>query len=202
MRRLLIVLAFLLLVPLPAVSIPDTYTIMLSNAATGESWWDAPYDRTLSEGVGWTDGDRAGYKCAYGFLLRNGQVVGRFTFTRIPEAASYTRVNDRYMAEGSRHYETGRVGTRRNPVLQSECPAPTETYTPFAGSQLPTIAFTENGVTLEIRNYKTLVTHPDVTFQQISKTDRRIVVVAYVQGLPVIAIYYDTFSSVRLTSDL
>jgi len=204
MKRALLFTALVLtlILPLPAVSAPDVYTITLSNLDTGELWWNAPYDRTLSTGVGWTDGDRAGYKCAYGFLLRNGQVVGRFTFTRIPEAAAYTRINDKYMLEGSRHYTTGNLSSRRNPVSQSECPAPAESYAPFAGSQLPTIQFRQGTTVLEVRNYKTLDVHDDVTFQQISKTNKRVVVVAYVDGLPAIAIYYDAFSNVTMSSDL
>lgn len=202
MKRLLLLIALLCLIALPAVSAPDAYTIMLGNSDTGEQWWNADYDRSLSAGVGWTDGDRAGYKCAYGFLLRNGQVVGRFTFTRIPAAAGYARVNDKYMLEGQRHYATGTLSSRRNPVLQSECPAPAESYTPFAGSQLPTVRFMQGSTVLEIRNYPNLDVHEDVTFQQISKTNKRVVIVAYLNGLPAIAIYYDAFSNVTMTSDL
>jgi hypothetical protein len=201
-RLLLLVLALVLLIPSPGVVAVDHYTIRLYNVATGDHWWDAPYIRTLSSTVGWTDGDRAGYKCAYGFLLRSGQVVGRFTFTRIPEAAAYAGVNDKYMVEGSRHYATGKVGTRRNPVLQSECPAPTESYASFNGSQLPTIRFMDGSTVLETRSYPSLEVHPDVTFRQISKTDRRIVLVAYLKGVPAIAIYYDAFSTITLTSDI
>lgn len=204
MKRLLylVLLLALLLISVPASAAPDAYTIMLSNLDTGERWWDADYDRTLSAGVGWTDGDRAGYKCAYGFLLHNGRVVGRFVFTRIAEAASYTRVNDKYMVEGSRHYATGALGTRRNPVRQSECPAPTGNYAPFDGNELPTIRFMQGSTVLETRSYPNLDVHPDVTFQQISKTNKQVNLVAYVDGLPVLEIYYTAFGNVTMASDL
>jgi hypothetical protein len=203
MKRLAFALILLaLLIPLGATAAPDVYTIILSNSDTGQRWWEADYDRTLSAGVGWTDGDRAGYKCAYGFLLRNGQVVGRFTFTRIPEAEGYARVNDKYMVEGARHWATGALSSRRNPVLQSECPAPTETYEPFAGNELPTIQFRQGTTVLETRSYPLVDAGEGVTFQQTFKDSKNVTVVAYEDGLPTIVIYYRSFGSVTLSSDL
>ena len=45
-------------------------------------WWNAIYKRQLDFGLdtGWTDGDRAGYRCLYAFLTLDNQIVGRVTF--------------------------------------------------------------------------------------------------------------------------
>jgi len=63
--------------------------------------------------TGWTDGERAGYSCLYGFLMLNGQPVGRVTFARV-DGAGYAFINDNSMKEGVRHYD-GTLGTPDNP---------------------------------------------------------------------------------------
>lgn len=209
MKRLALVLIALLMVTTMsaarAASTNPNYTIMLMNKTTGQSWWNASYARNLPSGAGWTDGDRAGYKCAYGFLMYQGQPVGRFTFTTIAGAASYAKVNDKYMQEGARYYN-GTVAVGQGNEL-GQCPPASEAYTPFSGpTQLPTVKFqTTSGTVLETRNYKTLkLNFPGLTFQQVSKTATRVTVVAYIDGLPAIAIYYDALpgSNVVMTSDL
>lgn len=190
------------------VAASDDYTIILSNSQTGARWWDAPYLRVLSPGVGWTDGDRSGYRCAYGFLYRDNRrgqqtMIGRFTFSRIDGAADYARVNDKGMAEGIRYYDGTLDRNDAGGRELGDCPSANASYEPFAGNQLPTIRFVQNGQTLETRDYKALVVGEGITFQQVSKSESRIGVVAYHNGLPVIEIYYDSLvRSVTLTSDL
>lgn len=204
MKRAVLLVALALMLT-SAGGDPDRYDIVLTHEGFGERFWVAPYERTLSPGVGWTDGDRMGYRCAYGHLLRNGQPVGRFTFVAIPDAATYASVKDRYMDEGARFYD-GTVNP--NPEIKElrDCPQTSQSYEPFTGDERPTIRFRQgSSVTLETRNYKTTEALSGVTFQQVSRTNKQIVVVAYFNTLPIYAIYYDVLPGVRnvnLTSDI
>jgi hypothetical protein len=177
-----------------------------ADAGGGEIWWDADYFRNLpySPSTGWTDGDRAGYRCFYSFLLLDNQVVGRVTFTRVEEAASYAMVNDRYMEEGIRFYD-GTLAPANGPRELGECPDPTQAYSPSNGSdQRPTITYsTTGGALLEVRNYKKTVALNGITFQQVESTDQRVTVVAYKDNLPAIVIYYESMvPGVVMNSDL
>lgn len=167
--------------------------------------WTAPYKRVLpfTPNTGWTDGDRVGYKCLYGFLMWNGEPVGRVTFTRIPEAGSYAMVNDRYMVEGSRYYD-GTVNTNRNLSQLNDCPPPSEAYSAPSISERPIIKFTATtGELLEVRSYVNTQPGPDVTFETVKVTPERVTVVASANGQPFVAIYYDSMdtSKVVMSSD-
>ena len=194
--------------PLP-IPEGDHFITLLSGVNENQAndwWWDANYFRNLpfATSTGWTDGDRSGYRCFYAFLMNQGQVVGRVTFTRVPDADAYASVSDKYMLEGQRYYD-GTLAPSSAPKELGQCPAPVQDYTPFTGpGQKPTITYsTTGGQLLEVRNYKALVTGPGVTFQQIESTDQRVTVVAYVDNLPVIVVYYDSMvSTVVMNSDL
>lgn len=204
---------------------------MLGNFDNGERWWTATYHRDLSNGYGWTDGDRAGYKCATMFLVEldpldpdplDDPVVGRVVFTRITGAA-YAAVNDQSMVEGSRHFDGTPIIPLSN-AYQIECPAPDAEYTPLVDpvDDRPIISFTAPGGVLEERKYP-LIEANNVIFQQGTKIEGpftvvdgagntstvydRIPVVAYslIDGawVPVIAVYYDSLSpEVSVVSDL
>jgi hypothetical protein len=193
------------------------------NPATRQ-WWDAPYVRDLHAfgisqvpGVGWTDGDRAGYKCAYMFLFQNGNeddIIGRVTFTRI---GGYAQINDRYMAEFVRAYDGGTDYTS-----QAECPGSSVPYEAWNGQDYrPRIFYTEGGQLLENRSYTNTsgdaisagvlkfgeyerITTPFTDTGGISSCDdyctvySRVTVVAYFDDgsgfYPAVAIYYDSLS--------
>lgn len=218
MKGLLIAL-LLVLLAMPAVgqvddresNQPDHFSILLIDALAGELWWEADYLRTLSPGIGWTDGDRSGYRCAYMFLYKVGrrgrlQMIGRATFIRVEGAADYGKVNDRYMDEGIRYFDGSldpTNGTANDIKELGDCPQASSGYEPFDGSQLPTIRFMNGNQVLETRDYKAVVAAEGITFQQVSKSDASIGVVAYDNGLPVIEVYYDSLvRGVTLTSDI
>lgn len=203
-RLLFFALVLVFIVPAAAQADPDRYDIVLTNEGARERFWIAPYQRALSPGVGWTDGDRDGYRCAYGFLLRNGVPIIRFTFIRIPDAATYAAVKDFNMVEGSRYYD-GSVAPLGSPKELGDCPQSTQGYEPSTGDQRPTIRMRRGTTVLETRDYKTLELLPGVTFQQVERTNKRIAVVAYFNTLPIYAIYYDVLPGVQninLTSDI
>ena len=200
---LLVALAFMLT---SAGGDPDRYDIVLTHEGFGERFWVAPYERTLSPGVGWTDGDRDGYRCAYGFLMRNGVAIGRFTAVAIPGAATYASVKDRYMVEGERYYD-GTLAAADAPKELNDCPQASQSYEPFFGDERPTIHFRQGSrVILETRDYDNLQELlPGVTFQQVERTNKGIDVVAYYETLPIFGFYYDVLPGVRnvnLTSDI
>lgn len=169
-------------------------------------WWDAKYMRSLPYGLvtSWTDGDRAGYRCLYGFLTLDGVPVGRVTFMRVEGAADYGMVNDSKMEEGARYYD-GTLAPSGAPQELGQCPEPDVAYQPYTGpDQRPTITYsTPSGQLLEVRNYKTLYAGPGITFQQTESSSGQITVVAYEFGNPVIVVYYESISSnVVMGSDM
>lgn len=147
--------------PTTATTLPEgkKFDIILTNAETSVHWWTAEYLRWLpyTEGVGWTDGDKSGYRCAYMHLYRNGDpndIVGRVTFSR-PVDQAYGKVNDSKMLEGqtsNRAYDGGLDWTS-----QAECPDPDEDYTPLplnTADQRPIIKYYDSaGNLLEDRSY-------------------------------------------------
>lgn len=187
------------------------FTIILSQEnATGPnpSLWNADYFRTLpyTSNTGWTDGDRSGYRCAYMFLVQGSNIVGRVTFIRVEAPAGssgYGIVNDSGMDEGVRFYD-GTLAPANGPNELGDCPQSDIPYETFNGpTQLPTVIYeTTSGSILEVRNYKTTVTGPGVTFRQVESTDQLVTVVGYKNGLPMIVVYYESMSpSVVMISD-
>lgn len=188
---------------------PTTTTTAPLPVPSGERWdldvradingirqgWVAPYFRSLpyASNTGWVDGDRTAYRCAYGFLEWDGNIVGRVTFTRIPEADSYSMVNDRYMVEGTRWYD-GTLDTADLSQL-NDCPFPSEAYDLAVADERPTVTFRAvSGELLEVRRYSHLLPGPDVTFAVVNSSPVRVTVVAYAEGLPFMVVYYDSMS--------
>lgn len=185
----------------------DRWLVTLKNGATIPHvlWWTATYYRTLPyvPNTGWTaDGDRDGYRCLYGFLTdaravtesNPDGIVGRVTFIRV-EGAGYATMVDKFLADGSRYYD-GSLAPEDAPHELGDCPESDTPYEPSSGPwQLPTITYeTRKGQVLEIRDYKTVVAHPSITFRQTEASDTRIGVVAYENGQPVIVVYYESMS--------
>lgn len=176
------------------------YTIMTMDKNTGAQWWSAVYLRALPSGAAWLDGDRAGYKCAYGFLAdpafitpANPEgIVGRFTFTRIDGAAAYAKVNDSGMAEGARYFDGSKAPASAGNEL-GQCPAASLAYEPYTGpTQLPTVTYNAGARVLESRVYANLKPGAGVTFRLVETTPTKVTVVAHVNGAPVIAVYYES----------
>lgn len=167
-----------------------------------EFWWDAPYYRNLpyAPNTGWTDGERHRYICAYMFLMHNGEVVGRTTFTNVPDANSYSQINDKFMLEAQRYFDgtvaaPGQVElfNRDDPDDPLNCPPPDLAYEEYLGpDRRPQIAYIHDGTPIEFRTYASLITSPRIKFQVVSVSPQRVTVVAYVDNLPTIVIYYDS----------
>ena len=175
-----------------ALTAANSFEIMLIDTGKQEAMWIAPYAREITPGVGWVGGDRAGYRCAYMFLLKGGTPVGRVTFIRVDGAATYTMVNDERMEEGARYFD-GTVAPEGSPNELKQCPESTVAYEPYDGpDQRPIITFAmrRSGVPLEIRDYTKTVAAPGVTFRLLSESPQESVVVAYKDGLPAVAVYY------------
>lgn len=193
--------------PLPIPSGEKFFTLIrLMGGTSPEFLWDAPYFRNLpyEPNTGWTDGDRHRYICMYAHLLLDGNVVGRVTFTNVPDANSYIQINDKFMVEGERYYD-GRVAAPDAPVELHDCPPPDLAYEEYTGpDQRPTVVYFHRTLgALEFRNYKPLITSDKIKFQVLSVTPNRVTVVAYLDNLPIVAIYYDSLSpDVIMESDL
>jgi hypothetical protein len=176
----------------------DKYDFFVNVHQVGRAW-TAPYFYNLpyTPDTGWADGNRDGYKCAYGILLWDGEPVGRVTFTRVAGAAAYTIINDQGMPDRGdtlRHYDTGSLFPR--PVTQGECPPPDDDvdYVPSTlPGQLPVIDYLgPNGELLERRDYRKIVIEdPRLKFRLVSVSAERVTVVAYWENNPFVVVYYD-----------
>lgn len=166
-----------------------------------------PYDLTLTEydpDAGWIEGDRVGYRCAYTFLVDDGQIVARVTFTRPSKARKYVELNDRYMHEGERLYDGSWAGVRQVPA--EECPRPTEPYTKLGRrpGPRPVIQFLDAGDNhpVEIRDYNKIKRNRHNRFRIFSATPDRVTVIAYRDRWPVMVVYYERLSDdILLTSN-
>jgi hypothetical protein len=170
-----------------------------------------PYLRDLPSGAHWTDGDRNAYRCAYMFLLdARNQVVGRVTFAALEQSKSYVQVNDRYMAESherpvARYYDgepipidpdTGSSGWN---TPERNCRVATEEYASgVPEGPVPVIKFVgPGGNVLETRDYAKVYksTTRGHDFRIVERSPDSVTVLAYEDGEPLMAVYYDRLSS-------
>jgi len=174
----------------------EHYTVMLrgGNDPATRFWWDADYFRTLpfTSATGWTDGDRSGYRCLYGFLTWRGRIAGRVTFTRVP-GATYAVINDEEMVEGARMYD-GSLPLPGSSRELGDCPAPDQAYEPYLGlDERPVVTYeTNRRRLLELRDYRQTIAGSAIKFRLAESTPQRVTVVAYFNDQPAIVIYYDS----------
>jgi len=126
------------------------------------TWWTAPYLGTnlpYAPDSKWIDGDREGYRCAYGFLEHDGEIVGAFGAVR-PTGQGYGKVNDRYMDEGVRYLDGSLTGKVGGEIPEEDCQSgilsPDIDYTEvYEGpDERPRIGFFgADGQILDIRDY-------------------------------------------------
>lgn len=225
-RRAVVLVAFALTLSVPALAaeVPPTiphpgingtngYKIGVTNLDTATLLWQAPYlySTPYALNSGWLAGDRVGYGCGYGFLQHNGEIIGRFTFRAIPDAASYMRVNDTYMDEGERYYNGALTPAGTVQVPAFECPEVSESYAPSTADERPVVVFWQGDQAIEIRDYRGIVAAAGVTFDVVDEihepfvthssvsgdvlVNSRISVVAMDHGVPVAVVYYDALGS-------
>jgi hypothetical protein len=204
-------------IPHPGISGSNGYIVGLTARDPERGLWRAPYlyQVPYAPNTGWLAGDRVGYGCAYGFLQQDGEIVGRFTFRRI-EGADYIVVNDTYMDEGERYYNGQPTPPGTSQVPDFECPVSTQSYeTSNIPDQRPVVVFWSNGQALEIRDYRSIVPGPGVTFEVVDvitqpfqvtgaasgthTVNSRVTVLARENGVPVVVIYYDALGSGQVT---
>jgi hypothetical protein len=186
------------------VNVKDTFYFIVT--ADGKVVGRFPYDMSLTQfdpDAGWVEGDRVAYRCAYTFLVEDGAIVARVTFTRPPQASEYVRLNDKFMHEGERYYDGSWAGVPQIP--EEECPTPGERYRKLKGrvGPRPLIIFSAaDGHTLEIRDYSKIKRNRRTEFKIRSATPDRVTVVAYRDRRPVMVVYYDRLSdAITLTSN-
>jgi hypothetical protein len=215
LRRLGMTLMGLVLAP--GLGLPSAYAnhgVDVDNAdvfffivtADGRRVGSFPYDMTLTQfdpDAGWVEGDRVGYRCAYTFLVDDGAIVARVTFTRPSGAKRYVVLNDSGMHEGERHYNGTWAGVKQ--VSSEECPRPGEPYGKLRGRHGPrpviTFSDADDGHNLEVRDYNRIKRHRRHAFKIHSAGPDRVTVVAYQDRRPVMVVYYDRFSdAITLTS--
>ncbi|MGH2653265.1 MAG: hypothetical protein ACRDHV_02805 [Actinomycetota bacterium] len=166
---------------------------------------------TLDAPAGWVDGDRNGYSCGYAFLAYRGFIVGRVTFSRIdpPDTTPYTVVSDTFMGEGVRNYDgtlnrydVPAGGGEPRPAPGMSCPFPlAKSYDPLVGDPGPTpvVTYQHGPHTIEVRDFADEADVKNVgsghTFKVVSESDTRMEIIAYQDGTPALAIYYDLMTT-------
>ena len=185
------------------------FDLVASNATTGTIWWTAPYwgDNGLpyTDGATWLDGDREGYRCAYGFITDGtGDISGRVAFVRPPDQ-TYSKVNDSYMDEGVRYLDGSLYEGAGNEITEEDC---TTVLSPIdyegacrPADERPRIAyFDREGRVLDIRDY-TNTNANNVVFNLHSVTETRVTVIACEDGLVGMIVYYDALGAGTIASD-
>ncbi len=181
-------------------------------------WWEAPYFGTnlpYTPGYAWVDGDRQGYKCAYGFLqdVSSGELIGRWAAVLTPDAEAYGKVNDAYMDEGVRYYD-GELANEGGAELQdpnkaSECTdilSKNIDYTiPNNGpDERPRIGFfNSQGQVVDIRDYSNTALGSPGKFKLMSFNGKEAIVGFYPaqNDLPAVSFYYTAFGSGQIAVD-
>lgn len=187
------------------------YLIIASNADTGVFWWSAPYlgsNLPYTAGAQWISGDRQAYACAYGFIEDpNGNIAGRFTFVRPPEAG-YAKVNDKFMEEAERFYDGTIVDPPQgNEITSEDCsgaalsPIDYDDACVGAVDERPRVAFFDSkGQVLDIRDY-TNTSAGSVIFRLFSFTSSRATVIACENNLVGMVVYYDKLGTGQIAVD-
>lgn len=192
-------------IPHPNINIDNGYEIIVSANNPSRQLWRAPYlyDVPYTDDVGWVAGDRIAYGCAYGFLIHEGELVGRFTFRNLSGSAAYIVINDKFMDEGQRHYDGTPNPNAPQQLPQTECPSRPTGYESSTVSQLPRVVFWSGNEALEIRDYREVNAGPGVTFELLpTQAGGRIPVLARENGVPALVVYYDPLGSGLVTADL
>lgn len=187
------------------------YDIMAINADTATVWWVAPYwganGLAMYPGQGaWIDGDREGYRCAYGFIEgADGEIDGRFAFVRPPNQA-YGKVNDKYMDEAVRYLDGTLTNLDGNEIPDEDC---TDVLSDidYNGAcrpvdERPRVAFfDQGGNVLDIRDYSNTDAN-NVIFNLHSFDGSRATVIACEDGLVGMIVYYDAMGDGTIAVDL
>jgi len=165
------------------------------------------YIRNLPSGAEWLDGDRIAYRCAFTFLRYQGELVARVTFVRVDEAASYAVIFDDRMHEGQIAFD-GSPGSGAQTGDPGSCPA-SAGYAPLNSPRsVPLITFEDGAARLETRDYANVyaVAGPNHEFRIASHGQTNadcggrvgalecVTVIAYQDGIPAVAVYYDRLS--------
>jgi hypothetical protein len=166
-----------------------------------------PYDLTLTQfdpDAGWIEGDRVGYRCAYTFLVDDGEIVARVTFTKPFRARKYVILNDKFMHEGERYYDGSWAGVQQVPA--EECPRPSEPYQKLKRhpGPRPLIQFLDpdDSHVVEMRDYSKIKKNRHNKFSIHSATTDRVTVIVYRDRWPVMVVYYERLSDeILLTSN-
>lgn len=186
------------------------YDIMAGNATTGTTWWVAAYwgDNGLAytDGATWLDGDREGYRCAYGFITGpDGDTIqGRFAFVR-PADQAYGKVNDKYMDEAERYID-GSLYTGGGMEITEENCTDLRSSIDYTGTcrdvdERPRVAFFDAaGNVLDIRDYSNTNAN-NVIFNLHSFDGERATVIACEDGLLGMIVYYDALYGGQVAVD-
>lgn len=171
----------------PPVNSENGYYFGVTDLNTGQFMWRAPYHHELlyQPNTGWQNGDRIAYHCAYGFLMENDVIVGRFTARAVPSSdnnpdGAYIRINDTYMEDAPGSPQDTAGGPAR---FYDGSVRPANIQTPFADcpqdvgveyesgnfpDEDPIIPFWNNGEVIEIRDYRNTAQPTGLTFHELA----------------------------------
>jgi hypothetical protein len=167
--------------------------IIKSAEADGGHVGTAEYDRVLESGAVWLDGDRVGYRVVYSFLDCN---PANPTLNLRAAAHGYnttvkTQILDRFMDEGSRHWDGTIEPDGDIPARQSDAPRPASHGSGFPTS-VPVITVSNAaGDVCEVRDYgKVVDPSPNLTWAVVQDTPTEVIIGWYLDGLPAVEFYY------------
>lgn len=167
----------------------------------------------------WVNGDREGYRCAYGFMYDyspdqgvghdDAHLIARATIVR-PVEAGYGAVNDRYMEEAARYYD-GTVNTvPGNEIVDEDCQAVAldpdfdyANYVPHGADEIRVGLFKADGQIGDVRDFTKVVTSIPGHFEYVKTENGRVTIVFVVDGVGVSHVfYYDALNDGRLAVEV
>jgi hypothetical protein len=170
----------------------------------------------------WVDGDREGYRCAYGFLYdkhpnpfgmfpadRPAELIIRATIVR-PLGQGYARVNDSHMSEAVRYFDGSLNNEPGNEISSEDCQASAlddfdyDGYEPQGPDAIRVGLFRGDGEVGDIRDFTKFTPQVPGHFEFISLKEGRVTLVFVLGASNKVShvFYYDALNSGRIAVEV
>jgi hypothetical protein len=170
----------------------------------------------------WVDGDREGYRCAYGFLYdkhpnpfgmfpadRPAELIIRATIVR-PLGQGYARVNDSHMSEAVRYFDGSLNNEPGNEISSEDCQASAlddfdyDGYEPQGPDAIRVGLFRGDGEVGDIRDFTKFAPQVPGHFEFISLKEGRVTLVFVLGASNKVShvFYYDALNSGRIAVEV
>lgn len=172
----------------------------------------------------WVEGDREGYRCAYGFMYdqhpnpfgntfnppRDGHLIARAIIVR-PDGTGYGKVNDTYMDEGMRFFDGTLTGNVGGEIQSEDCQALSlspdfdyDAYVPHGPDDIRVGLFRADGEIGDVRDFTDSTFSNPAHFEFVSLEDGRVTIVMILGANNKVShvFYYDVLNDGRIAVEV